>query len=48
MGFEIIVNEENKLNINYDLLNIIIWFLRCKMFWKYLDKINDFIWINNI
>lgn len=48
MGSEIIVNEENKSNINYDLSNIITWSLRCKMFWKHPDKINDFTWINNI
>lgn len=29
MGSEIIVNEENKSNINYDLSNIITWSLRC-------------------
>lgn len=48
MGSEIIVNEENKSNINYDLSNIITWSLRCKLFWKHPDKINDFTWINNI
>lgn len=48
MGSEIIVNEENKSDINYDPSNIITWYLRCKTFCKHPDKINDFTWINNI